>query len=30
MVEEGQPPPRRTLVKSYGAVELEDSVSHKS
>ena len=26
----GQPPPRRTLVKSYGVVELEDSMSHKS
>jgi len=30
MNEEGQPPPRRTLVKSYVAVKLEDPVSHKS
>jgi len=30
MVEEEQPPYRRTLVKSYGVVELEDLVSHKS
>jgi len=30
MAYEGQPWPRRTLVKSYGVVELEDPVSHKS
>jgi len=30
MAEEGLPPPRRTLVKSYEAVEMENLVSHKS
>jgi len=30
MTEEGQPPNRRTRVKSFGGMELEDPMSNKS